>query len=418
MIPFADAQRRVLECCTPLDVETIALGDADGRVIAHDLCANEDLVPFPRAAMDGFALASAETLGASQFPVGGAVFAQAAQPLQHAAGTASAIATGGPLPHGADTVVPFEEVVRENGSIRLARAMRRGEHVFPAGEDARRGDRLVSGGTALAPPHLGLLASAGFAQLAVRRRPRVAIVCGGEELVAVNEQPGYGQIRNSNAATVRASIGRAGGVVISEATVADARGPLRAALLEVLGDADLIVTTGGASVGERDFTKPLLRELGAAFVFETVAMRPGRPTAFATLGSACIAVLAGNPAAVFVALAELVLPAVAALQGCRTPCLPRIEARLGASLHAKARRTYLPFVQLHWDGGFIATPLDNQCSALTRTSAEAHGLAVVEPRAREYVAGDDVAVDVYRWEGTAAGTPASDRVGTGIAVGV
>ncbi|MDQ2907758.1 MAG: molybdopterin molybdotransferase MoeA [Candidatus Eremiobacteraeota bacterium] len=405
MIAFAEAQRRVLARCTPLDAETIALADADGRVLAGDLYAPDDLVPFPRSAMDGFALASGETLRSREFHVKGAVFAQAAQPLQHALGTASAIATGGPLPLGADAVVPIEEVVRLNGSIRLERPLRPGEHVFDAGEDARRGDRLVLGGTTLEPPHLGLLAAAGFAQLSVRRRPRVAIVCGGDELVPVEAVPTYGQIRNSNASIVRASVVRAGGIVMSESTIGDASAPLCAALCAAFDHADLVITTGGASVGERDLIKPLLHDLGAAFAFDSIAMRPGRPTAFATVGATQIAVLAGNPAAVFVALAELVAPAVAALQGCRTPRLPRIGARLGEAVHAKAQRLYLPFVRLHWDGGFVATPLANQCSALTRTAAEAHGLAVIEPRARGYAAGDEVAVDVYRWEGAAAADP-------------
>lgn len=402
MIDFRDAQRRVIEACAPLERETIALPEAAGRVLADDIVAGEDLVPFARSAMDGFALRAAETSGNGVFPVRAAAYAQAAEPSQHVAGTATAIATGAPLPRGANAVVAVENVARENGSIRLSRALRCGEHVFPPGEDARRGERLVAAGTSLEPCHLGLLASAGCAELCVRRRPRVAVVCGGDELVPIDRIPSHGQIRNSNATTVRAFVERAGGTVASETTVPDDPEALMAALRRAFESADIVVTTGGASVGERDFMKPALRQFGAAFAFESVALRPARPAAFATLGTTRIIVLPGNPAAVFVALLEFVGPALAALQGAATLHPPKRRARLDGYLHAKPNRTYLPFVHVRWHDGYVATPLDNQCSALTRTAAEAHGLAVIEAGERDYIAGDEVDVHLYR-------TPAWDR---------
>lgn len=396
MIEFREAQRRVIEACAPLASETVALADADGRVLADDAVAGEDLVPFARSAMDGFALQAAETSCGSVFPVRATAYAEAAAAVRHVAGTATAIATGAPLPLGANAVVAFEDVGRDNGSIRLRRALRPGDHVFPPGEDARRGQRLVAAGTALEPCHLGLLASAGRSRLSVRRRPRVAIVCGGDELVPVDGTPAYGQIRNSNATTVRTLVVRAGGIIVSETTVPDDRKTLLDSLHRALLSADVVVTTGGASVGERDFVKPVLRELRATFAFESVALRPARPTAFATLGTTRIAVLPGNPAAVFVALIELVSPALRALQGADTPWPRQIRARLDGSVHAKPHRTYLPFVRVGWHDAYVAKPLDNQCSALTRTAADAHGLAVIEPGRRDYVSGDEVAVDLYR----------------------
>ncbi len=396
MIEFREAQRRVIEACAPLAPETVALADADGRVLADDVVAGEDLVPFARSAMDGFALQAAETSCGSVFPVRATAYAEAAAAVRHVAGTATAIATGAPLPLGANAVVAFEDVARDNGSIRLTRPLRPGDHVFPPGEDARCGQRLVAAGTALEPCQLGLLASAGCTRLSVRRRPRVAIVCGGDELVPVEGTPAYGQIRNSNATTVRALVVRAGGVVVSETTVPDDRKTLLDSLHRALLSADVVVTTGGASVGERDFVKPVLRELRATFAFESVALRPARPTAFATLGTTRIAVLPGNPAAVFVALIELVSPALRALQGADTPRPRQIRARLDGSVHAKPNRTYLPFVRVGWHDAYVAKPLDNQCSALTRTAADAHGLAVIEPGRRDYARGDEVAVDLYR----------------------
>lgn len=396
MIDFQDAQRRVIAACPPLERETIALAEVLGRVVADDVVARGEVVPFARSAMDGFALHAAETSPGRVFPVRAAAYAQAAEPAQHVAGTATAIATGAPLPLGANAVVAVEDVVRDNGSIRIASVLRRGEHVFPPGEDAHRGERLVGAGTLLEPCHLGLLAAAGCTQLSVRRRPRIALICGGDELVPIDGTPAHGQIRNSNATVVRSFVARAGGTIVSEATVPDDRETLVAALRRALESADVVVTTGGASVGERDFTKPSLRSLGAAFAFESVALRPARPTAFATLGATRIAVLAGNPAAVFVALVEFVGPAIAALQGAARPHPVQRRARLDGRVHAKPDRTYLPFVHVRWQDGYIATPLDNQCSALTRTASEAHGLAVIEPGSRDYVARDEVEVHFYR----------------------
>ncbi len=406
MIAFRAAQHCVLAGCAPLDVETVALGEAHGRVLGHDAYASDDLVPFARSAMDGFALRATETADRRVFPIQQAVYAQAAAPAAHVSGTATQIATGGALPYGADTVVALEDVAHRNGSIQLGGPLRSGQHVFPSGEDARRGERILEAGTSLEPAQLALLASAGFARVAVGRRPRVAILCTGNELVDVDEVPGHGQIRNSNATTARTIAAAAGAVIISEATVADDRHALRQALRNACADADLVITTGGASVGERDFVKGTLRDLGVSFTFESVAMRPGRPTAFGRLGAARVIVLPGNPAAAFVGLYEFAAPALARLQGSRRPCLPRVIARLDGTVHAKPNRTYLPFVRLRVGERLIATPLDNQCSALTRTAVQAHGLAYIEGGVGAYGAGSDVTVDVYRWPSAAHAEPA------------
>jgi molybdopterin molybdotransferase len=396
MIELPEAQRRILAACSPLGEETVALGDALGRVLAREALASDDIVPFPRSAMDGFAVRSADTLPAPcELRVTASIFAERGAPAVLEAGQAAPVATGAQIPAGADAVLPVEEVQVRDGSLRVLLPTFPGRHIFPPGDDAKRGDVLARAGDALTPATLALVAAAGFAAVGVVRRPRIAIVCTGDELVPVGETPAYGQIRNSNATAVAASLTALGGEIVSTVHVRDDRVAIEREL-RAAARADLIVTTGGASVGERDYLKPIARRLGASFAFESVAIRPGRPSAFATLGDARVAILPGNPAAVFVALVELVGPAVRALQGDPYPLPARIHARLRGDVRAKHGRTYLPFVAVRQsETGFEAVLLDNQCSALTRTAADADGLAVITAQLGELRSGASVPVDVY-----------------------
>jgi len=404
-IAFEDAQAAIEAACEPLGAEMLALADAAGRVLARTLVADADLVPFARSAMDGYALLAAETrAGPRRFAVRGRAYAERGPVLVHEPGTATAVATGAPIPLGADTVVRFEDVVATPDEIVLGGAVAAGTNVFPPGEDARHGDVLARAGDVLGPATLGLLASAGHATLPAIRRPRAIVLTTGEEIVGVATAPGFGEIRNSNGTALTAGLARFGAVVVRHEHVRDDRAALRAALQRASNECDLIVTTGGASVGERDFVKPVLDELGAAFAFRSVAMRPARPTAFARLGAAHLAALSGNPAAAAVALHELVRTAVHALAGRREHRLPRVAARLRGDLHGKGQRTFFVFVAVHVDadGRLEATPLDNQCSALTRTSVEASGFAVVSPERGNVRNGETIEVDIFDWDGVRA----------------
>jgi molybdopterin molybdotransferase len=400
-IHFEDAVARIEAACERLESETIALDDAAGRILAHALVADDDLVPFARSAMDGFAIAAADARERRSFAVRGRAYAERAPSRRHEPGTATAIATGAPIPLGADAVVPIEDVVEGDGTIVLDRlhAVRAGDHVFPPGEDARRGDVLAREGEALRPQILALLASAGHATLDVIRRPRASVVTSGEEIVAVSARPAFGEIRNSNAIAVAAALAAFGAEIVGIEHVRDDRDAIRRAIAGAAELSDLVVTTGGASVGERDFVKPVLDDLGATFAFRSVAMRPARPSAFARLGASRIVALPGNPAAVSVALTELVRVAIARLAGRSDARLPRVTARVRGEIHGKGDRTYFAFVALgiDADGVLEATPLENQCSALTRTSADASGFAVVPPDRGDVRNGDRVAVDVFDW---------------------
>jgi molybdopterin molybdotransferase len=403
-----EARAAVLAAAAPLSVEIISLASARDRVLARTVHANEDLIPFARSAMDGYALRSADTIAAAHaplaMPVRGAIYAGdlpgALEPR-----TAMGISTGAPLPHGADAVVPWEDVSVRGEAIVLRRRVAAQAHVFPPGDDALCGDALVRAGEVLSPGRAAMLASAGVERVAVRRRPRIAIVCTGDELVEVGTRPLAGQVRNSNATMLAFHAASDSAVVATVAHAGDSIGELRAALRNAIASCDLVVTTGGASTGERDLLKEVLASLGARFAFTSVAMRPGKPTAFAHTSGALVAVLPGNPAAAFVAYATLVRGAVRRLGG-RSDVVPtRVSARVEGSVHGKRDRDFFMFGALRHDGAhFVVRPLENQCSSLVRTSAEANALIAVPPGEARFTTGSEVDVEVFDWNEVAFGS--------------
>jgi len=382
----------------PLGIERVDLRAADGRTLAERIVASSDLVPFARSAMDGFAVRAADTQTAPvTLPIRAEVFAEAGR-VHHAPATATAIATGGAIPDGADAVIPIEDTLVASGTIVVAVPVRAGHHVFPPGEDARAGDELAAAGTVLGPPTLGLLAAAGITSVAVYRLPSVVVLSTGNELVDFDQLPAHGQIRDSNVITIAAELRRFGVATLSVVSVADDRDAVAAALETALGSADLVVTCGGASVGERDYVKSACTTLGVAFAFRAVGLRPARPTAFGRRGATVVAVLPGNPASAFVALHEFVRPAVAALGG-RTDVMARIPVRLAGSLHARRGRAYAAYARVRFRAGsYEATPLANQCSALTRLAAEADGFVIVPADGADLHPGDEAIVDIIRWD--------------------
>jgi molybdopterin molybdotransferase len=403
MLDFGEAQRRIVAACAPLAVERVALRDAAGRIAAKALYAREDLVPFARSAMDGFAVSAADLERLPrELPVRGRLYAGSGD-SEHAPQTATAIATGSPIPRGADTVLPIEDVETRDGVVRIVCPAELGSCIFPPGEDARAGDLLIDAGTILRPSTIGLLASDGYAEVEVYRKPRVAVVCTGDELVPIETRPAYGQIRNSNVFVMAAALEALGATVVAATTAGDERSALRRALGGALAEADLVVTTGGASVGERDLVKPLLKELGVAFAFETVALRPAKPSAFGELGATRVAVLPGNPSSAFIALQEFVRPALFALGGRREPLSMLQTALLDGRIRAKPNSSYACYAQIRLrEGRLVARPLNNQCSALTRSASEADGFIIASPGTETFATGASVRVDVFDWSNVGA----------------
>ena len=405
-IGFDKAVHSILSAVQPLAAEDLPLAQALGRIAVARIVADEDAVPFPRSAMDGYAVRAGECSLATQdhpveLPVAGQAFAEKGECVL-LPGTAIYITTGAPIPRGADAVIPHERTEELGAFIRIFASMAPGACVFPPGEDFRRGDELVAEGEYLTPGKLALLAFAGKPAVRVFRRPRVVIVCTGNELVDVAATPERGQVRNSNAVALSALVVAVGGEPRYEGVAPDDRTALAAMLQRARRGADLLITTGGASAGERDLVKSVLSGLGAEFKFTQVQMRPGRPCGFATWDGVPVCVLPGNPAAAFVCFQKLVRPALARLSGRSITELPRFRARLDTDLRGRPDRRYFVLARVHCDAqDFFVKPLANQCSALVRTAADANAIVTVPETlsgsASALRRGESIEVEVFDW---------------------
>lgn len=377
-MPVADAQARLLDSAAPLPAETVPLARAHGRVTAAPVSARLTQPPADVSAMDGWACRFADLPG----PLAIAGEAAAGRPFagQLRPGHAVRIFTGALVPEGADTVAVQEEMVTEGGVVRLAGPGPRGPgaNIRSAGQDCRAGDTLVGEGIRLAPARLGLLAAGGHAEVRVHRRPRVALVATGDELVPPGVAPGPGQIVSSNPVMLAAELATAGAEVDDRGLVPDRADALEATLRAAAGSADLVVTIGGASVGDHDLVAPVLRAAGGTVDFWKIALRPGKPLLAGRLGGTRLLGLPGNPVSAFVCTLLFLLPLVRRLQG-EARCLPAEEPALAAcDLAANGpRRHYLRARLRPGAGGLpLVEPFARQDSALLSVLAGADALLV------------------------------------------
>jgi molybdopterin molybdotransferase len=315
LLTVEDALARVLARVEPLPAEPVPLEQAAGRVLAEPALAAVDLPRFPSSAMDGYAVRAADTPGA--LPVVARITAgrPAGRPL--AAGEAMAIATGGVVPDGADAVVPVEQASESDGVVTLENAGP-GMHVRPRGGDVEAGAEVLPAGTALSASRLAALASAGVAEPLCHARPRVAIVTTGTELRRPGARLADGEIYESNGVMLEALLSSAGAVLEPRTTVEDDEESHRVALARGL-DADVLVTSGGVSVGPHDLVRRVLGELGVEEVFWGVSMRPGKPLSFSVRDGTLVFGLPGNPVSSLVGALLFVVPALRALQGAADP---------------------------------------------------------------------------------------------------
>ena len=402
-VAFDTAQRIVSTAVNVLGSEYVSLSALLGRVAAENVIAEEDLVPYARSAMDGYALRASDTTGASpQSPVGipvvGKIFAGEGKTTL-APGTAIGITTGAPVPCDADAVIPHEQLHVRDGVVFIERSTKPGNCIFPPAEDVRCGELLLKSGSVIGPAMIALLAFIGRSGLRVYRRPQAHVLCTGSELVDVSDTPACGQVRNSNAYALVALLSQWGAEARYLGSVADNSERLRAALEAAREGADLLITTGGASVGERDLVKSVLERMGVDFDFRRVALRPGKPFAFGRWGTLPVCVLPGNPSAAFVCFQEFVGPILLRMAGRRKLELPTVRATLTGRAKSKAGSRYIVLAHLSMTGSdFLVRPLENQCSALVRNPAMTNGLIVLPEGPATYEAGDQVAVQVLDWE--------------------
>src|SRR5471030_2251973 len=377
----------VLERVRPLEAEDVPIAVASGRVLAEDAHAAVDLPPFDSSAMDGFAVRAADTPGRLAVVGQSAAGRPAARAI--AAGEAIAISTGAVVPAGADAIVPVERSISAGGTVEVE-GVAEGENRRPRGGDVRVGDPVVLAGTRLGPPQIGALAAVGAAIVRCARRPRVAVLATGTELRAPGEELRPGEIYEANTLLLCAQLASAGAEVAVLDAVADDEGATRAALEAGL-DADVLITSGGVSVGTHDLVRGALADLGAEEVFWRVAVRPGKPVAFATRGSTLVFGLPGNPVSALVAFELFVRPAVLALQGARDPGPAYLPGRLGSPLRRNDARDELVRARTRNDEGNVTLdPLSGQESHMIVRAAAADALVLVPHGTGELAAGATV----------------------------
>lgn len=389
-----EARGRMLIDAGLLGVETVALGQALGRTLAQAIDAGRDQPPFAASAMDGWAIRRADYAPDAGFRIAGESAAGRAYPDAVAEGEAVRIFTGAPVPAGADLVIIQEEATRDGETVRFAAGEDPRANIRPAGGDFRAGDRLLDAGDRLDPWRLSLAAAAGRATLEVARRPRIAILATGDELVPPGGDPGPDQIFESGSIALAALVETWGGSAVRLTAAADRAEAIADAVAGV--EADLIVTIGGASVGDHDLVKPAMARLGLSLRVETIAVRPGKPTWFGTLGDGRrVLGLPGNPASALVCAELFLRPLLAALTG-REALPAMIAAALAAPLPANGPREHWMRAALSIDaeGRAVASAFPDQDSSLVRVFSRADALIRRPVNAPAALAGDRV--DVLR----------------------
>lgn len=378
MISIEEAQRIILEHITPLQPEEVSLVHGLNRVTPEDHVAPWDIPPADNSAMDGYAFSHAALTGAT-LRISGFLPAGEARTIPAPPGAAIRIMTGAPIPPACDTVVPIEDVVAENGCIRLTSPVKAGSHVRRRGEDIRHGSVVITAGTLLRPPEIGMLSAMGVTSLAVHRKARVAILATGDELLKPGSTPAPGKIINSNSYTLAAQVLDAGGdpvlLGIAPDTLDATCDKIRAGL-----NADFMVITGGVSVGDRDFVKMAIEKLGGTIAFWKVNMKPGKPLAFALLEGTPVFALPGNPVAAMVSFELFVRPSLLKAMGHRRVFRPAVRAVMAEPAVNSGRRPHLVrgIVSMENDRYRVATT-GNQSSGRLSSLIQGNGLIRLAP---------------------------------------
>jgi molybdopterin molybdotransferase len=418
LISVEEALAYILKHFRPLEPERVLLLDALDRVLAEDIVAEMDVPPFDNSAMDGYAVRAEDIAGASrQRPVTlhviGDVAAGYTAERAVERGTAMRIMTGAPLPPGADTVVRFEETSEGANLARVAdpsqglrtvdilKAIKRGDNVRAAGEDIHAGEVVLPKGTIVRPAEIGVLASVGKSQVIVHRRPRVAILATGDELVGVDEPITPGKIRNSNEYTNAAAVLRAGGIPIrlgiARDNVADLTAKIRAGLE---ADADLFITSAGVSVGDYDMVKDVLNAEGAMHFWQ-VRMKPGKPLAFGVLhGKKNVPLLGlpGNPVSAMISFEVFARPAILTMLGKTRLERPKVRAVLQENVqNTSDRRNFVRVRVKERDDGYVARTTGEQGSGILTSVSRANGLLIVPESIPLLRAGEMVEVQMVDW---------------------
>jgi molybdopterin molybdotransferase len=396
-ISVTEALSLVLGAAVPLPCETVEFQAARGLVLAEEVLADRDAPPFDKSLMDGFAVRAADVAAAPRvMPVVSEILA-GADPDRLApigAGEAARIMTGAPLPPGADAVVMVEATEPAGGAgdqgVRILRGVGAGENVAPRAADVRRGQRLLAGGDVVDPAAIGILAACGRARVPVRRRPRVAVLATGDELVPPAETPGPGQIRNSNGPVLLALAREVGADAVDLGIARDDEASLRDRLEAGLAS-DLLIVSGGVSMGTRDLVGVVLRALGVRILFDRVAIKPGKPFTFGTRGRTLVCACPGNPVSSYVVFQVFVRPALRKMMGFPEPVTRPLKGVLAGAVRQRGGRTgYHQARARYEEGRYIVEVVPTSGSADFVSCARGNALAIVPAEVERLGPGDAV----------------------------
>ena len=382
-----DALARILERARLLPTETVEVAAAAGRVLREPALSRVDLPPFASSAMDGFAVRATDTPGS--LPIAFRVAAGDAAPGGLPSGAAAGIATGAAVPEGADAVVPVEHVIDRGDQVEVPEGVRSGQHVRPRGDDVHEGDVVADAGTRLGAAQIGALAAVGVAEILCSVRPRVAVLATGSELRPAGEPLAHGQIYESNRAMIGAALRPTGAQVELLPVVADDEGAHRAAL-ELGLEADVLVTSGGVSMGPHDLVRRIAADLGVEEVFWRVAVKPGKPLSFGTRGETLVFGLPGNPVSALVGSLLFVRPALLKRQGVERVGLDYAYGRTAVALRRNPERD--EFVRVRrsaQEDGVVLEPVSGQESHMIVRAASADALVHV-PRGEGEISADAI----------------------------
>jgi molybdopterin molybdotransferase len=392
LISVDEAQRIVLERAKRLDPERVPIERAAGRVLAEPVVALVDLPPFPSSAMDGYALRATDTADApTRLPIVGRIAAGSPADRPLATGEAMAISTGAAVPEGADAVVPLELVEESDEAIDLAEPVASGANIRERGGDVSAGDIVLEPGARLGPAQVAALAAAGVSEAQCTKRPRVGILVTGSELRQPGEPLGPGQIYESNGLLLATALQLAGAVPAQLGVVADEVDEHERAMERALLGFDMLVTSGGASVGPHDLVRATQAKLRVEELFWGVSVKPGKPVAFGVRRDHLVFNLPGNPVSVLVTFELFVRPAVNALLGVPEPLPEYRTAILGAAVKRNPHRDeYVRATTRREGGSVMVDPLPGRESHMIASAARADALVAVEAGAGELSAGEEI----------------------------
>lgn len=403
MISFKEATGTIMDGVSSLPSNEVSFSESLGKVLAEDIYSHDAIPLFDNSAMDGYAVASGETTGASRekpvtLRVVETIFAGHTPDYALTEGRAARIMTGGVIPQGADAVVVVENTRSSGDEVELLQAVRAGENVRYKGEDCRPGELIIGRDTVVGPAEIGMLATLGITRVKVVPPPRVAIIATGDELVEPWEPLAPGKLRNSNSYSLAALVSCSGGIPELLGVSRDDRNSLREKILKALAAADLLITVAGVSVGEGDLVREVFQELGGQLSFWGVAIRPGKPTAYGKIRGIPYFGLPGNPVSCMVTYLQFVHRAIQKMRGATHYAPHEITARLGSEVEKKKGLRYFYRVKIsQTEGGTLATTTGPQGSGILTSMVRSDGMIALPEERDKMSAGEEVTVEVYPW---------------------